>query len=77
MCDNSILNQGYNPQTQMIAVCTDIDEVAARVRYVQLTLLGIPAIVNIGNSLTLDVCQTLHTPMLMLNSFSFTSFLTA
>lgn len=76
-CANSILNQGYNPQTQMIAVCTDIDEVAARMCYVQLALLGIPAIVNIGNSLTLDVRQTLYTPMLMLNSFRFKSFLTA
>lgn len=75
-CANSILNQGYNPQTQMIAVCTDIDEVAARMCYVQLALLGIPAIVNIGNSLTLDVRQKLYTPMLMLNPFRFKFFLT-
>lgn len=76
-CANSVLQQGFNPQMQMIAVCTDIDEVAARMCYVQLALLGIPAIVNIGNSLTLDVRQTLYTPMLMLNSFRFKSFLTA
>lgn len=76
-CANSVLQQGYNPQMQMIAVCTDIDEIAARMCYVQLALLGIPAIVNIGNSLTLDVRQTLYTPMLMLNSFRFKSFLTA
>lgn len=76
-CANAVLQQGYNPQTQMIAVCTDIDEVAARMCYVQLALLGIPAIVNIGNSLTQDVRQTLYTPMLMLNSFRFKSFLTA
>lgn len=76
-CANTLLNQGYNPQTQMIAVCTDIDEVAARMCYVQLALLGIPAIVNIGNSLTQTVRQTLHTPMLMLNAFRFKSFLTA
>ena len=76
-CANSVLQQGFNPQMQMIAVCTDIDEVAARMCYVQLALLGIPAIVNIGNSLTLDVRQTLYTPMLMLNSFRFKTFLTA
>ncbi|WP_257644854.1 N-6 DNA methylase [Providencia stuartii] len=75
-CANSVLQQGYNPQTHMIAVCTDIDEVAARMCYVQLALLGIPAIVNIGNSLTQDVRQTLYTPMLMLNSFRFKPFLT-
>ncbi len=75
-CANSVLQQGYNPQMQMIAVCTDIDEVAARMCYVQLALLGILAIVNIGNSLTLSVRQTLYTPMLMLNSFHFKSFLT-
>ncbi|HEF8783819.1 TPA: hypothetical protein QH450_000699 [Providencia alcalifaciens] len=60
----------------MIAVCTDIDEVAARMCYLQLALLGVPAIVNIGNSLTL-VRQTLHTPMLMLNPLRFKSFLHA
>ncbi|WP_265495156.1 N-6 DNA methylase [Providencia heimbachae] len=76
-CANSVLQQGFNPQTQMIAVCTDIDEVAARMCYVQLALLGLPAIVNIGNSLTMEVRQTLYTPMLMLNAFRFKSFLTA
>ncbi|MTC74207.1 N-6 DNA methylase [Providencia sp. wls1919] len=76
-CANTLLNQGYNYQTQMIAVCTDIDEIAAKMCYVQLALLGIPAIVNIGNSLSLEVRQTLYTPMLMLNSFRFKSFLTA
>ena len=55
----------------MIAVCTDIDEVAARMCYVQLALLGIPAIVNIGNSLTLDVRQTLHTPDIDVKFISF------
>ncbi|HCT9039576.1 hypothetical protein OKT76_17590 [Providencia rettgeri] len=72
-----MLQQGFNPKMRMIVVCTDIDEVAARMCYVQLALLGIPAIVNIGNSLTLDVRQTLYIRMLMLNLFRFKSFLTA
>ena len=72
-----MLQQSFNPKMRMIAVCTDIDEVAARMCYVQLALLGIPAIVNIGNSLTLDVRQTLYIRMLMLNLFCFKSFLTA
>lgn len=76
-CANVLINQGYNPQKHMIAVCTDIDEVAARMCYLQLALLGVPAIVNIGNSLTLEVRQTLHTPMLMLNPLRFKSFLHA
>ena len=73
-CANVLINQGYNPQKHMIAVCTDIDEVAARMCYLQLALLGVPAIVNIGNSLTLEVRQTLYTPMLMLNPLRFKSF---
>lgn len=66
-----LLDKGYNPQKQMLAVCTDIESDAANMCYVQLSLLGIPAIVNIGNSLTLKVNKTMYTPFYYLNKRRF------
>ncbi|WP_413484598.1 N-6 DNA methylase [Morganella psychrotolerans] len=66
-----LLDKGYNPQTQMLAVCTDIESDAANMCYIQLSLLGIPAIVNIGNSLTLKVNKTMYTPFYYLNKWRF------
>ncbi|MGP0897066.1 SAM-dependent DNA methyltransferase, partial [Serratia sp. CY83726] len=40
----------------------DIDPVAARMCYIQLSLLGIPARVVIGNSLTLKYQREMYTP---------------
>lgn len=57
-----MLARGYNPQTQLRADCVDIDPVAARMCYIQLSLLGIPARVVIGNSLTLKYQQEMYTP---------------
>jgi len=57
-----MLERGYNPQTQLRADCVDIDQVAARMCYIQLSLLGIPARVVIGNSLTLKYQREMYTP---------------
>jgi type I restriction-modification system DNA methylase subunit len=57
-----MLARGYNPQTQLRADCVDIDPVAARMCYIQLSLLGIPARVVIGNSLTLKYQREMYTP---------------
>ncbi|EPU8562849.1 N-6 DNA methylase [Yersinia enterocolitica] len=53
---------GYNPQEQVFMVCTDIDGMVADMCYIQLSLLGIPAQVITGNTLTLTVNRTFHTP---------------
>ncbi|MCB5319959.1 N-6 DNA methylase [Yersinia massiliensis] len=53
---------GYNPQEQIFMVCTDIDGMVADMCYIQLSLLGIPAQVITGNTLTLTVNRTFHTP---------------
>ncbi|CAM4018918.1 N-6 DNA methylase [Xenorhabdus thuongxuanensis] len=57
----ALLEYGFDPSKHMLAICTDIDWVAARMCYVQLSLLGIPAIVNVGNSLTLTVSRIMYT----------------
>lgn len=40
----------------------DVDQTAAYMAYIQLTLLHIPATVVVGNSLTLEVRETYYTP---------------
>ncbi|WP_293546387.1 N-6 DNA methylase [Pluralibacter sp.] len=55
--------QGINYQDKLFASCMDIDPVAAHMCYLQLSYLGIPAEVVIGNSLTLDVRRTYRTPL--------------
>jgi antirestriction protein ArdC len=62
----AMLEAGFNPQKQMMAVCVDIDPVAAMMAYVQLALCGIPAMVIVGNSLSMDLRQTWRTPFWMM-----------
>lgn len=47
--------KGINYQLQTYTVAVDLSEVAARMAYIQLSLLGIPAHVVWGNSLSLEV----------------------
>ncbi|EBR5360025.1 N-6 DNA methylase, partial [Salmonella enterica] len=58
----TMLEAGYNPQKQMLAFCTDIDPLAAMLCYIQLTLMHIPAVVSIGNSLTMEMTREMATP---------------
>lgn len=58
---------GYNFQTQSLTVAQDIDYRCAYMCYVTLSLLGAPAIVCIGDTLTLDILEELHTPFYVLN----------
>ncbi|WP_426575611.1 N-6 DNA methylase (plasmid) [Xenorhabdus stockiae] len=69
-----LLEHGYNPSKHMLAVCTDIDITAARMCYVQLSLLGIPAIVSVGNSLTLTVSKVMNTADYCLQYKRFANF---
>ncbi|EDA0235099.1 DUF1738 domain-containing protein [Salmonella enterica] len=62
----AMLEAGFNPQKQMVAYCVDIDSVAAMMCYIQLSLMGIPAIVATGNSLTVDIKREMATPMFVL-----------
>lgn len=67
----NLRDKNYNPQTQMLAVCTDIDSDAAGMCYIQLSLLGIPAVVNTGNTLTNIITKTWYTPFYYFNSWRF------
>ncbi|EBQ9005188.1 DUF1738 domain-containing protein [Salmonella enterica] len=58
----AMLEAGYNPQKQMLAYCTDIDPLAAMLCYIQLTLMHIPAVVCVGNSLTMAITREMATP---------------
>ncbi|EDI1751931.1 N-6 DNA methylase [Salmonella enterica] len=58
----AMLEAGYNPQKQMLAYCTDIDPLAAMLCYIQLTLMHIPAVVCVGNSLTMEITREMATP---------------
>lgn len=54
--------EGFNPQTQMFVHCMDIDHVACMMSYIQLSLLGIPAEVVTGNTLSLEWTSIIRTP---------------
>ncbi|EIM3058456.1 DUF1738 domain-containing protein [Salmonella enterica] len=62
----AMLEAGLNPQKQMVAYCVDIDPVAAMMCYIQLSLMGIPAIVATGNSLSVEIKREMATPMFVL-----------
>lgn len=53
---------GFNPQRQLHAICWDVEATAAHMCFVQLSLLGIPAVVVLGNTLTLEARAAFETP---------------
>jgi hypothetical protein len=65
---------GYNFQTQSLTVAQDIDYRCAYMCYITLSLLGAPAIVCIGDTLTLEIWEELHTPFYVLNYLKFRNF---
>lgn len=48
-----LMEKCYMPMNRMHAVCVDVDATAVHMTYVQLSLMGVPAIVVHGNTLTL------------------------
>lgn len=64
-----MLARGLNPAEQLLVTATDIDPLAADMTFIQLSLLGIPAIVNTGNSLALTVNRTRYTPVYYFNNW--------
>lgn len=59
--------RGYNYQQCMKVVCNDIDHDLVRLCYVQLSLLGIDAVVMQGDSLAYKFNDTYYTPMHVMN----------
>jgi len=55
--------KGINPQQKLWVRCTDVSPVAARLCYLQISLLGLPGLVVMGNTLTLETRRMMFTPM--------------
>jgi type I restriction-modification system DNA methylase subunit len=64
-----LLDAGYNPSEQMFGSCIDIDPIAADMAFIQLSLLGIPAEVVTGNTLTMQLNRVRYTPVYYINNF--------
>lgn len=54
---------GHNPQRQLHATLVDVDPLCVHMAYVQMSLLGIPAQVVHGNTLSLEQWSVWYTPM--------------
>lgn len=54
--------RGYNPQRQAVFHAVDLDPVAAKMAYIQLSVLGLVAKVTVGNTLSLEFTETMKTP---------------
>lgn len=63
----AMLKKGYNPQKQLLAICGDIDIKAVHMTYIQLSMLGIPAIVGHQDTLTQETMSTWYTPNYILD----------
>ena len=68
---NAMIRHGYNPQEQLLIVCNDLDLKAVYMTYIQLSLLGIPAIVEHRDTLTNELFDAWYTPFYFLNGFKF------
>jgi len=59
-----------NYQRHLHVTCVDVDATAAYMAYIQLTLLHIPAVVIVGNTLSLEIRDKLYTPAHVLGLWS-------
>lgn len=66
----AIANRKLNYQTQMLVTGIDIDIKCVQMAYLQLSLLGIPAVVVHGNSLTDEEWSRWYTPAYILGRWS-------
>lgn len=67
----ALAERGYNYQKQVHMTLVDIDSRAVFMSYIQLSLLGIPATVVHGNSLSLKEYDHLHTPFHFIGNWDF------
>jgi hypothetical protein len=54
--------RGLNPQQQLHVTAIDKDPTAAHMCFVQLSLLGLPAVVHVGDTLRLEFREAYRTP---------------
>lgn len=65
-----LIANGHDPAQTMWAQCQDIDRLAALMCYIQLSLWNIPALVIVGNTLTLERKEVFYTPQHYLGRWS-------
>jgi len=58
----AMIHAGFNPCSSVHVTAADVDSRAAHMAYVQLSLMGIPAVVIVGNTLTLEEREHFYTP---------------
>jgi type I restriction-modification system DNA methylase subunit len=68
---NAAKDSEINPQTQILFHGADLSPQAAHMAYIQCSLLGLSAVISIGNSLTLERSEVFYTPMYCLNWWRF------
>ena len=66
----SLKDNGYNYQHQLYVEAIDIDELCFKMTYIQLSLLGIPARVIRGDSLSMQYYEMIYTPFYFIADFS-------
>ena len=67
----TLKEQCYNYQHQLFVEVIDIDETCFKMAYIQLSILGIPARVMLGDTLAWKFQKVLYTPFYFLNSFEY------
>lgn len=70
MCEHLMENK-INYQQKLHATVVDVSQTCAYMAYIQLSLFHVPAIVVVGNSLSLEVRETLYTPAHVMGLWSF------
>ena len=66
---NSLYKNHYNPSQNMCVLACDNDIRCARMAYIQLSYLGIPAVVVHGDSLAMDEYERFYTPVYILGGW--------
>lgn len=64
-------DKGYNYQKKMVVTAVDLDIKAVHMCYIQLSLLGIPAVVMHGNTLSVEFYEEWKTPFYILDGWEF------
>lgn len=67
----NLMNLGYNYQKVMKVDAIDLDIKSVHMSYIQLSLLGIPAIVHHGNTLSMEIFSEWKTPTYVLDGWCF------
>lgn len=65
----TVMESGFNYQKKLYVEAIDIDENCFKMTYIQLSLLGIPAKVTLGDTLSQKFKASLYTPMFFINNW--------